>query len=79
MTMEESYVPQAVRCPVGVVVAKGNSSKFRVDDKMGWGDLVSDLRIQEVQGSHLQLFEEPFVEGIVKATEIFLNEFEQGR
>ena len=79
MTIEESYVPQEVRCPVGVVVATGNSSKFRVDDKMGWGDLVSDLRVEEIEGSHLQLFDEPFVEGIVKATEVFLNEFEQGR
>ena len=71
MTMEESYVPKAVSCPVGVVVAKGNSSKFRIDDNMGWGDLVGDLRIQEVQGSHLELFEDPFVEGIIKATETF--------
>ena len=74
MTIEESYVPEPINCPVRVVSATGNSSKFRIDENMGWAGVVSDLKIEKIGGSHLELFEPKFVDEIVQATEIFLSE-----
>ena len=76
MTIEESYVPEPINCPVRVVSATGNSSKFRIDENMGWAGVVSDLKIEKIGGSHLELFEPKFVDEIVQATEIFLSELD---
>ena len=77
MVMEESYVPEAIGCPVRVVAATGNSSKFRIDESMGWSGVVADLRIETAEGSHLELFEAQYVGRMVQLTEKFLAELDK--
>ena len=74
MSLEEHYTPEKVACPVRVVSATGNSSKFRIDENMGWAGVAADLRIENTDGSHLELFEEAYVDQIVRVTEKFLGE-----
>jgi len=74
MTIEESYTPQEISCPVRVVSATGNSSKFRIDENMGWAGVASDLRVKKTTGSHLELFDKQYVDQMVQATETFLKE-----
>ena len=73
MAIEEVYTPEAASIPLRLVIADGNSSKFCVDETMGWGDLVTDLETAHVDGSHLELFEDPWLDGIVAATEKFIQ------
>ena len=77
MVMEESYVPEAIGCPVLVVAATGNSSKLRIDESMGWSGVVADLRIETAEGSHLELFEAQYVGRMVQLTEKFLAELDK--
>ena len=74
MAMEESYVPEAISCPVRVIAATGNSSKFRIDESMGWSEVAPDLRVENTEGSHLELFEMQYVGQLVHLTEKFLDE-----
>ena len=74
MSLEEHYTPEKVACSVRVVSATGNSSKFRIDENMGWSGVAADLRIENTDGSHLELFEEAYVDQIVRVTEKFLGE-----
>ena len=76
MVMEESYVPEAIGCPVRVVSATGNSFKFRIDETMGWSGVAKDLRIESAEGSHLELFETQYVGRLVHLTEKFLEELD---
>ena len=76
MSLEESYVPKAIDCPVRVVAATGNSSKFRIDENMGWSEVAADLRIENAEGSHLELFETQYVGRLVQLTEKFLGELD---
>lgn len=73
MEMEERYVPVSISAPLGVVIAKGNSSKFKLDQYMGWGDVASDISTVHIEGSHLELFDEPWLKGIVDATTKLLD------
>ena len=41
---------------------------------MGWSGVAADLRIENTDGSHLELFEEAYVDQIVRVTEKFLGE-----
>ena len=74
MAIEERYQPIAISSPLRLVVADGNSSKYKVDEQMGWGDLANDLKTIQVAGSHLELFDQPYVEGMISATEEFLRD-----
>ena len=77
MLIEESYVPQKLQGPLRVVSAKGNGSKFRVDEHMGWTVVSDDLKVREVPGLHLELFNDEFVNGMLESTEFFLEEFKR--
>ena len=74
MAIEEHYQPTAIEAPLRLVIANGNSSKYKVDKQMGWGDLATDLQTIHVEGSHLELFDQPFVEGMISATDEFLQD-----
>ena len=75
MLIEESYLPQRLQGPLRIVSAIGNGSKFRVDEHMGWGVVSDNLKIREVPGTHLELFNEEYVKGLLESTEFFLKEF----
>ena len=77
MLLEESYVPEPIGCPVRVIAATGNSSKFRIDESMGWSGVAADLRIESAEGSHLELFEAQYVGRLVHLTEKFLGELDK--
>ena len=77
MQIEESYVPQRLQGPLRVVSATGNGSKFRVDEHMGWRVVSDDLKVREVPGVHLELFNDDYVSGILESTEFFLKEFKR--
>ena len=77
MLIEESYVPQKLQGPLRLVSATGNGSKFRVDEQMGWGFVSDNLKVWEVPGVHLELFNAEFVSGMLESTEFFLEEFKR--
>ena len=77
MQIEESYVPQRLQGPLRVVSATGNGSKFRVDEHMGWRVVSDNLKVREVPGVHLELFNEEYVGGMLESTEFFLEEFKR--
>ena len=77
MLIEESYVPQKLQGPLRLVSATGNGSKFRVDKQMGWGFVSDNLKVWEVPGVHLELFNAEFVSGMLESTEFFLEEFKR--
>ena len=72
MAIEENYNPQSFSMPLGLVVATGNSSKFKTDETLGWSEVVSDLTCIEVPGSHLELFDGHHVGNMVAATDQLL-------
>jgi len=72
MAVEENYKPQSFSMPLGLVVATGNSSKFKTDETLGWSEVVSDLTCIEVPGSHLELFDGHHVGNMVAATDQLL-------
>ena len=63
--------------PLSLVVATGNSSKFRTDETLGWSGVAANLNRIEVPGSHLELFDDPHVDNMVAATEEFLQKLTQ--
>jgi len=74
MTVEQAYEPQPFSMPMGLVVATGNSSKYKTDETQGWSEIASDLSIIEVPGSHLELFDNLYVGNLVSATEQLLKQ-----
>ena len=77
MAVEEHYKPQTFGMPLSLVVATGNSSKFRTDETLGWSGVAANLNRIEVPGSHLELFDDPHVDNMVAATEEFLQKLTQ--
>jgi amino acid adenylation domain-containing protein len=77
MAIEERYAPEPVGFPARIVFATGNSSKLRVEEDMGWAGVASDLQVQRIEGSHLEIFDKEYVGEIVQATETFLLELEK--
>ena len=73
MEIEQHYIAAPVQSPIRVVIATGNSSKYKLDDMMGWGDVAADLETQTIPGSHLELFDRPWLEGIINSTEAWLD------
>ncbi len=73
MLIEESYRPNRIGTPLRLVVATGNGSKFGTEQTLGWSKVAGDLEFIEVPGSHLELFNAPYVEHMVAATEQFLG------
>ena len=69
MAVEEAYKPKKISAPLSIVIAKDNSSKFKTDESLGWSSLASKLIRFEVPGSHLELFEDPYLANMVTATE----------
>ena len=69
MTVEQGYQPRPTTSPVSLVVAKDNSSKFKTDESLGWSGVATELERFEVPGSHLELFEDPYLANMVIATE----------
>ena len=77
MAVEEIYKPQSFAMPLSLVVATDNSSKFRTDETLGWSGVAANLRRIEVPGSHLELFDDPYADNMVSATEEFLQQATQ--
>jgi len=73
MAIEQDYEPQSLSIRLQLVVATGNSSKFRTDDTLGWDGLPAEIDKVEVAGSHLELFDDQYVEALVEATNTFLG------
>lgn len=76
MAMEKQYLPGALSGPLRLIAATGNGSKFRSDASLGWAVVSNDWKVLEVPGSHLELFNDDYVKGLVDSTEIFLQELD---
>lgn len=76
MIIEKSYVPGNLQGPLRLIAATGNGSKFRADESLGWAVVSNDWKVLEVPGSHLELFNDDYVKGMLESTEIFLKELQ---
>ena len=74
MKMEESYSPPSIQTALKIVIATGNTGKYKYDEQMGWGDVSSEIETTQIPGSHLELFESKHVQAIAQATNQFLND-----
>lgn len=52
-----SYVPEPYDGPVTLFKAAIPDSKYEYTEHLGWEDIASNLRVAEVPGSHLQIFD----------------------
>jgi thioesterase domain-containing protein len=57
----ERYRPQVYAGPVNLFRAKEQSVGTLNDPQLGWGDLVTALKVQDVPGDHSTMMKEPHV------------------
>jgi thioesterase domain-containing protein len=52
---------------------------YRLDDRLGWGDLVEDIEIHDISGHHLSIFEQPQVSNLAKILQSCLDRTQNAR
>lgn len=70
----EYYKPQPLNIPVSLIETSDPGDKYDFGEHQGWVGIVpDDVEISTVSGNHLQIFQEPDLSVIVKATNCFLS------
>ncbi|HQW29737.1 MAG TPA: hypothetical protein PK529_11165, partial [Verrucomicrobiales bacterium] len=70
----EYYKPQPLNIPVSLIETNDPGDKYDFGEHQGWVGIVpDDVEISTVSGNHLQIFQEPDLSVIVKATNCFLS------
>ena len=73
---EATYVPQRI-LGTNVILVRASSGEsgdtpyidLYSDNTLGWGAVVTDLRIADVDGGHYSMLQEPFVEHLTQTLE----------
>jgi FkbH-like protein len=74
---EATYVPQRILGRTNVILVRASSGEsgdtpyidLYSDNTLGWGAVVTDLRIADVDGGHYSMLQEPFVEHLTQTLE----------